>query len=790
MQEENNQLPNIQFQDESINIRQEVEKYAYYWKWFVLGAFVSLVVAYVYLRYTPNQYEVSTTILINDEDSGGLASELSAFQDLGLFSGSKGSSIENEIELLKSRSLIERVVKDVGINVSYFKKGRVRTSEIFKNEVPVKLNVFTKDSLFYAADTSFTIVFGAASKFKLLDSEGNKVAEHSFGENIKTNFGEITITPLADVSKIKDNELQVVITPIKKVVDNLKSAIQVQPVNKNASVLQLSLKSELKTKAQAILDNLVYQYNKDAVEDKSMIAKNTNVFINKRLDIISEDLSDVDKGVEKFKTSNNLTDITSEATLILGTNADIEKKIVDLNTQIRLVDYVNEYVTQNSEELIPANLGLPDESISSTTERYNELLLERNRILKSSSKLNPVIINLNDQIAGVRNSIAKSLVNLKNTLKISLNDVQKQESRINSKITAVPRQEREYRDIQRQQQIIETLYLYLLQKREENAITLAVTQPNAKIIDKAYGSDIPVAPKRKIVYLAALLLGIILPFAVIYLKLLLNNKVQSRKDIEAALQAPILGDIPRTRNLKKLVVSDQDRSGIAEAFRLVRTNINFMFSKVQTKSKTIFLTSTISGEGKTFIAINLASVLALTSKKVLLVGADIRSPKIISYLNFESNLGLTHFLRDSKLAVPDVIENVKEYNFDMIHSGIIPPNPAELLMNGRFDEVMEYAKNNYDYIIVDTAPINLVTDTLLISDYADLFIYVIRANHLDKRLLEVPKMLYNEKRLNNMSILVNDVDSDKGYGYGYGYGYGDDDKKPFTKKSFKDFFKR
>lgn len=790
MQEENNQLPNIQFQDESINIRQEVEKYAYYWKWFVLGAFVSLVVAYVYLWYTPNQYEVSTTILINDEDSGGLASELSAFQDLGLFSGSKGSSIENEIELLKSRSLIERVVKDVGINVSYFKKGRVRTSEIFKNEVPVKLNVFTKDSLFYAADTSFTIVFGAASKFKLLDSEGNKVAEHSFGENIKTNFGEITITPLADVSKIKDNELQVVITPIKKVVDNLKSAIQVQPVNKNASVLQLSLKSELKTKAQAILDNLVYQYNKDAVEDKSMIAKNTNVFINKRLDIISEDLSDVDKGVEKFKTSNNLTDIASEATLILGTNADIEKKIVDLNTQIRLVDYVNEYVTQNSEELIPANLGLPDESISSTTERYNELLLERNRILKSSSKLNPVIINLNDQIAGVRNSIAKSLVNLKNTLKISLNDVQKQESRINSKITAVPRQEREYRDIQRQQQIIETLYLYLLQKREENAITLAVTQPNAKIIDKAYGSDIPVAPKRKIVYLAALLLGIILPFAVIYLKLLLNNKVQSRKDIEAALQAPILGDIPRTRNLKKLVVSDQDRSGIAEAFRLVRTNINFMFSKVQTKSKTIFLTSTISGEGKTFIAINLASVLALTSKKVLLIGADIRNPKIITYLNFESNLGLTHFLRDSKLAVPDVIENVKEYNFDMIHSGIIPPNPAELLMNGRFDEVMEYAKNNYDYIIVDTAPINLVTDTLLISDYADLFIYVIRANHLDKRLLEVPKMLYNEKRLNNMSILVNDVDSDKGYGYGYGYGYGDDDKKPSTKKSFKDFFKR
>ena len=303
MQEEN-KLQNIQFTDETINLRQELEKYAYYWKWFVATAAVALIIAYVYLRYTPNQYEVSTTILINDEDSGGLGSELSAFQDLGLFNGSKGSSIENEIELLKSRSLIERVVKDLEINVSYYKTGRVKTSEIFQKEVPVKLNFFTKDSLFFAADTSFSIVIQSATTFDLLNIEGEKIAKHSFGENITTKFGDLTITPNTNYVKSKGEELKIVITPIKKIVDNLKNAIQVQPVNKNASVLQLSLKSQLKTKAQAILDNLVFQYNKDAVEDKSQIAKNTNVFINKRLEIISEDLSNVDKGVESFKTNN------------------------------------------------------------------------------------------------------------------------------------------------------------------------------------------------------------------------------------------------------------------------------------------------------------------------------------------------------------------------------------------------------------------------------------------------------------------------------------------------------
>ncbi|MDV7187780.1 polysaccharide biosynthesis tyrosine autokinase [Lutibacter sp. TH_r2] len=776
----------VNLNDDTVNIRQELEKYAYYWKWFVLSVFLALVVAYAYLRYTPKTYEVSTTILINDENGASFASELSAFEDLGLMGGSQ-TSLENEIELLKSRTLLAQVVKELELNVKYYAAGRVKTSEVYAKNSPVKFTFFTKDSLFYESDTMFSIKITGANEFVLSDINENKISTGVFGENIKTNFGDITVTPL-NANKIGVNEeLTVRIVPVQSVVSGYRNSIQIQPINKNASVIKISLVDQLKVKAADVLNKLVTIYNEEVVEDKSIVSKKTDKFINDRLAIITKDLETVESDVEEFKTTNNITNINSEASLVLDANAEIEKRIVDLNTQLKLANYVDDYLKGNEGDLIPANLGLSNESISSNTQKYNELLLERDRILQSSSKLNPVIINLENQIKGLRSNISQSLSNFKSSLEISLNDVKRQDYILNSKISSVPKQEKEFREIQRQQQIIESLYLYLLKKREENAISLASTIPNSKIIDKAYGSKVPVAPKKNIILLAALLIGLIVPFAFIYIKFLLDNKVHGKKDIEAMFSAPILGDIPKTTHTKKVVVSDTDRSGIAEAFRLLRTNINFMFSKGVKESKIIFLSSTISGEGKTFIAINTASVLGLSSKKVLLIGADIRNPKIIDYLEMENSKGLTHFLRNEELSPKDVVNRIEAYGFDMIHSGIIPPNPAELLMNGRFEEVINWGKENYDYIIVDTAPVSLVTDTLLISSYADLFIYVIRANYLDKRLLEVPKTMYNENRLPNMAVLINDTDYERGYGYGYGYGYGNDGA---AKKSNKGLFNK
>jgi tyrosine-protein kinase Etk/Wzc len=785
MQNEN-PLNNMFLEEESVNYREKIEKYGYHWKWFLLGLLITLAGAYTYLKYTPNQYAVATTILIDDENAGGISSELSAFEDLGLMGGKK-KSIGNEIGLLKSRSLMERVVKELGINVTYFKKERVREIELYKNDIPFKINFFSKDSLFYSRDTAFTIQAISSTHFTLKDIERNNSKEHVFGENISTNFGDITVTPKAINAINTNDEIIVQISPLKSVAGGLRKNLQVELLYQNSSLIELSLKSTIKLKAQEILNDLVLRYNKDAVEDKSMVGNNTNTFINERLAVIEKDLSGVDKGVEEFKTSNNLTDITSEATLVLQSNAQLEKKIVDLNTQLKLAAYVSDYVTNNTEELIPANLGLSDGDINSNSAKYNELLLERNRILKSSSKKHPVIITLDDQLNQLRGSLSQGLVNLKSSLRIALKDAVNEEYKMNSKITAVPKQERQFRDIQRQQQIIETLYLYLLQKREENAISLAVTVPNAKVIDTANGSGTPVSPKRKVVYLGAVLLGLVVPFAALYLMFLLDNKIHTSKDVEAIVKAPILGGIPHSKSENKIVINENDKDNIAESFRMLRTNIYFMLPAVKESGKTIFITSTIGTEGKTFISLNLANVLALSNKKVLLIGADVRKPKFNEYLDVDFGKGLTNFLMDSTLKMKDMIKHYQTGNFDVLSSGAVPPNPSELLMNGRFEEVMAYGKANYDFVIVDTAPVKIVTDTLLLSEHADLFLYVIRVNFLDKRFLDIPEKMYTEKRLPNMAILMNDVNLEKGYGYGYSYGYGYDEhstKKPWWKRVF------
>ncbi|MFZ3273366.1 MAG: polysaccharide biosynthesis tyrosine autokinase [Lutibacter sp.] len=785
----NNQFNPTNDNDESLNLREQLENYLFHWKWFVLGMAVALLGAYFYLRYTPNQYTVSTTILVDDKNSGGLASELSAFADLGLMGSSK-ASLDNEMELLKSKSLAERVVKSLGTNVKFYKQGTVIKSELFRGDAPIKINFFSPDSVFHKLDTMFTVRTTSSATFVLKDAEGKKSENHNFGELVKTSYGEISVTPLTE-GKFNDNEeVMVNIVPFEQVVNRYRNALQIQPVSKQSSVLRLSLTDPVKRKAIEILDNLVAQYNNDAVEDKNLMAKNTNDFIAKRILIVNAELSGVEAGAEQFKTENKLTDLATEAGLAVASKSETEKKVLELSTQLKLAEYVSDYVNANSGELIPANLGIGDATIDGNTEKYNQLVLERNRILKGSSEINPVIVNLNGQIKNLEESIKQSLANSKAALKISLNAIKGQENRFASTISEVPKQERIFRDIQRQQQIMETIYLYLLQKREENAITLAVTLPSAKIIDKAYGSNAPVAPKRNIIYLAALLLGLLIPFGAIYILTLIDNKLHTRKDLESVVKAPILGDIPKTNSERKIVVSDSDRSSVAESFRLLRTNINFMLTGVKDGGKTIFITSTISGEGKTFVSINLAAVLSLTDKKVLLVGADIRKPKIGDYLELKYEKGLTHYLMDKTLKVTDIIESVSEVNFDFISSNLIPPNPSELLMNGRFDDVLAYGKQHYDYVIVDTAPVNLVTDTLLLSHLADMFIYVVRANYLDKRLLSIPKMMYDDKRLPNMAMLINSTDLERGYGYQYGYQYGythyeeNETKKPWHKKLF------
>lgn len=781
----NNQNINNQQEEQDIDIKEILHKYLIHWEWFVIGIFCSLILAYIIHRYTVPKYEVTATLLLKDDKKGGLISELSTFQDLGGLSGQKtGNNMDNTIEILKSRSLMRRVAEKLQLNVQYYLVESPYDKEVFF-QPPIKVNFLAGNNSIETLDTTFFINITSNSHYILLDKNKNSKGVKTFGEQIVTDFGKIVITPNDDIT---EGTIKIQITPIDIIADNYRTAIKIEPASKTASIINLTLNDVSVEKASAIINTLIDQQNEEAITDKNEVSKNTLSFINERTKLITTELTAVESNAEEFKTQNKLVDVTSEGGLFLKTGTENQKDIIETNTQIRLAEFMIEYLSKHSEpsELIPSNLGFTDISISNMIQTYNALVLERNKILKNSSEKNPIIINLNTQISGLNKSIKESLLNFKTSLVIKDKELQKQEEAINSKIASVPKYEREYRNIQRQQQIKEALYLYLLQKREETAIALSVTVANTKIIDTAYSNGIPVSPKKKLLYLIALFFGILIPALLIYMLDFVDTKIHSKKDLDK-FDLPYLGDIPLSISKEKLVVSKSENSSISEAFRHLRTNINFMMGETKNKCKTIFVTSTISKEGKSFIALNLAATISISGKKVLLIGMDLRAPKILEYLDQDStNVGLSNYIVDSDLELKNIIKQIpNRENFYILPSGSIPPNPAELLMHQRVKEMFEYAKNNYDYIIVDTAPVSMVTDTFLISDYSDAFVYVTRANYLDRRLLHIPEHLYKEKRLLNMAVLLNGSDTKRGYGYGYGYGYGQEQEKKWWEKLFK-----
>ena len=623
MQEENKIqtifIENHPDSEEEINLREVLDKYRYHWKWFLLSVLLALALAYLYLQTTQSQYKVSTTIFIDDKDTGGLASELSAFEDLGSLTGKNAKkSVINEMGVLKSRTLLERVIKNLGITTTYYKKNGLASEEIYKNDVPFLVSLKAKDSLFYRLDTSFSVTPISQTKYLLAIGDADPIGELEFGKVFPTGFGELVIHPKNEYTIKFGEEIKVNIAPLKKVLNDYQSEIKMELEEKKSSLVVLSLTDKIKEKAQDILDNLVIEYNKDAIDYKTLITANTDSFINDRINDISGELTSVDLGVEEFKTKNQLTDIGFEASLVLQSDTQVDQRIVELSSQIKLVDYLLEHIRTHKDDLIPANMGLNDPSTSQSTGLYNQLLMERNRISKSSGKLNPTVINLEAQLLTLRQSVEQSLLNLRSSLQFSLADAQNQGYRLSSKKANAPKQEREFQDIKRKQQIVEALYLYLLEKREENAISLGIPVPNAKVVDKADGSDVPVSPKVPLILLAAGLTGLLIPFSLISIKALLDNKVQSREDIEKVIKAPFLGDIPHSRIKNGVVVTEQSNNNVAEAFRLLRTNMGFMLSGDQRTTKTIFITSTVAAEGKTFVAINLAASLALLKKRYYL----------------------------------------------------------------------------------------------------------------------------------------------------------------------------
>ena len=778
--------------NDNIDFKKVILKYSKQWKWFFLSSILCIGLAFFKLRYTAPKYNANSKIMLVDD--GGVSNPAEeVLKDLGRIPNTDSKKVEDEIEVLKSRNLMKGVVKKLDLNKKFFAKGRFHDTEYFPTKnAPIKINFLVSDSIVDESKLSFSLNIISSTAFNyipIIRGEEGISKKAYFGKNVTTPIGDILITPTNtnNISNHIGQTIYVQIRPVDKVAEIYSNAVKIQQAAEFSKVLNLSLNDQVRFKAEEILDMLVEEYNRTSIEEKSAKSNSTAEFINKRINYIASDLGKVDDEIEQFKTGNKLTDITSEANLYLKSNAQTEQDLAITRTEYNKINFMKNQLSDDSFERIPANIGLSNGSVNSIANKYNELLDNRNRLLKSSNEKNPVIVNLDQQLLTLRNSLREGLDNSAEAVGLQIKSLENQSSKLNSKIYAVPGQVRKSRDIQREQGIKESLYLYLLQKREEATISLISTSPSARVVDPAHSKNTPVSPNKGIIYFASLIIGCCIPFVYFYVKDLLDNKIHNKEDLQDTIKnITVLGEVPRTKKGDNMLIERNDRSILSESFRIIRTNADYIRKgrKDVDYNNVIFVTSTINGEGKSFFSMNMALTIANTGKKVLLIGADIRNPQIFTALKHsvkdkDAKNGLTEFLVDTTIGIKDIVNQhtVNDIELDVLLSGKVPLNPAELLMGDRVKELFDKVSDDYDYVIVDTAPSMLVTDTILISQFAGHTIYLTRAGYTEKEILNFAKELHEDQKLNGMMLVVNDVkQSNFGYGAKYGY-YGTPKKK-------------
>ena len=798
--------------DEKIDIQEVLFKYIIHWPWFVGAVLVCLIGAWIYLRMATPVYNISATVLIKDDKKGGNTGGMAGLEELGL-SGliSSSQNIDNELEVLRSKTLVKEVVNQLNLYVSYTdedefpSKNMYKTSPVIVSLTPqeaeklsdpmiVEMSLYPQGSLdvgvtigdkeyqkhFEKLPAVFPMDEGTLAFFQSPDSlMANKdTTEESSAQNVRRITAKIN-SPMKVARVYCEN-------------------LTIEPTSKTTSVAVISLKNSSLQRGQDFINQLLEMYNRNTNNDKNEIAQKTAEFIDERIDIISKELGNTEANLENFKRNAGITDLTSEAQIALTGNAEYEKKRVENRTQISLLEDLRKYIRGNEYEVLPSNVGLQDAALVATIERYNEMLVERKRLLRTSTENNPAIVNLDTSIRAMKSNVQATLDGTLQGMLITKADLDREANRFSRRISDAPGQERQFVSIARQQEIKAGLYLMLLQKREENAITLAATANNAKIIDEAIADDIPVSPKRKIIYLIALVLGVGIPVGIIYLIGLTKFRLEGRADVEKLTTVPIVGDIPLTdeKNEKdgSIAVFENQNNLMSETFRNIRTNLQFM---LQNDKKVILVTSTVSGEGKSFISANLAISLSLLGKKVVIVGLDIRKPGLNKVFRLSTKeKGITLYLANPDTDLMSLVQpSDVNKNLSILPGGTVPPNPTELLARDGLDKAIEILKKNFDYVILDTAPAGMVTDTLLIGRVADLSVYVCRADYTHKVEYTLINELAEEKKLPNICTVINGVDLKRrkygyyygygkygkyyGYGkrYGYGYGYGQENNK-------------
>lgn len=767
--------------EEQVNIQELLFRYLIHWPWFVISIIICIACAWGYLRLTTPIYNISATVLIKDEKKGGGASMSSDLEKMGLEGFvSSSSNVDNEIEVLRSKSLAREVVNNLGLFVTYMDEDEFPSKELYHTS-PVLVSLTHQEADKLPGRMEINMILQPTGALGVQITVGEKEYRKQFDKLpavFPTDEGTVaffanndTLSAVCPENITKERHITAFINRPFSVLKEYVNSLSIAPTSKTTSVVVISLENTNTRRGRDYINKLLEMYNINANNDKNEVAQKTAEFIDERIGIISKELGSTEQDLENFKRSAGITDLSSEAQIALTGNAEYEKKRVENQTQINLVMDLQRYMKGNEYEVLPSNIGLQDAASASAIDRYNQMLVERKRLLRTSTENNPTIINLDTSIRAMRTNVQATLDATLKGLQITKEDLAREASRYSRRINDAPTQERQFVSIARQQEIKSGLYLMLLQKREENAITLAATANNAKIIDEALADDNPISPKKTIVYLAALVLGVGLPVGVIYLIGLTKFKIEGRADVEKLTSLPVVGDIPLAdEKTGSIAVFENQNNLMSETFRNVRTNLQFM---LENGKNVILVTSTISGEGKSFISANLAISLSLLGKKVVIVGLDIRKPGLNKVFNIpKKEHGITQYLTNTTANLMDFVQPSDiNKNLFILPGGTVPPNPTELLARGGLEKAIETLKANFDYVILDTAPVGMVTDTLLIGRVADLSVYVCRADYTHKAEFTLINELAENNKLPNLCIAVNGLDlNSRKYGYYYGYG--------------------
>lgn len=741
-------------------------RYLPYWPLFLFLIIIGIAGAWIYLRYTVPIYESVATILIKDEKKN---MESQILQELNPFGS--GKIVENEIEILSSRQLSREVVKNLHLYAPITQEGTVvsRSGYVYS---PVHIQVKNPDSLKPVEKVYFS--FNSDS---ITVTIGKNV--YNINEWYNTEYGELrfVINPRFKSNSEPQVPMYFSLLPVQRVANGIRGRLTISPATKSSTVLNLRLRDEVPQRAEDILNMLIAEYNKAAINDKNQLAANTLEFVNDRLAFVVNELDSVESRIQQYRTQHGIVDISEQGRQFLESVGQSDQRLSEINIQLDVLNQVEDYVSGKSTgRIVPSTMGVADPLLTQLLNNLYQAQTEYDRQRQSVGENNPMLIPLQEEISRLKPAILENIQNQRRNLQASKRNIEQSSSRYSSMLRTIPTKERELLEISRQQSIKNEIYTFLLQKREETALSYGSTVPDSRLIDAAETPNVPVSPNKNAILLTAIILAIGLGVLIVMLKEVMNRNILFRSEIEELTSLPIVGEIAHDPTKSFIVIGEGKRNFIAEQFRQLRTSLGYL--GINSKHKRIMLTSTISGEGKSFISANLGISLALTGKKVVMLELDLRKPRLSSAFNLSRDIGLSnYFIGEAEPA--EIIKKVDvAENLFIITSGPIPPNPSELILNGKLQELFEYLEKDFDYIIVDTAPVSPVTDAYIVSPMCDATLYVIRHGYTPKSAVKMLEANTGVKELKNCAIVFNDVKArgigknDYGYGYGYGAGYG------------------